>query len=175
MPFIEHDLKTLLADMPHPFLQSEVKTLMMQLISAVGHCHANWIVSSPHPHCLNRKTDKQLHRDLKTSNLLMNNRGQIKVADFGLARKFGDPLGEMTQLVVTLWYRFVHLLIMPYPTDGRSPELLLGAKEYTTAVDMWSVGCIFAELMQKEPLFAGRGEIDQINKVSHLHARYGFG
>lgn len=82
----------------------------------------------------------------------MTNRGQIKVADFGLARKFGDPLGEMTQLVVTLWYR--------------SPELLLGAKEYTTAVDMWSVGCIFAELLQKEPLFPGRGEIDQLNRVS---------
>ena len=97
----------------------------------------------------------------------MNNRGQIKVADFGLARKFGDPLGEMTQLVVTLWYRSVLApcwevsLLM-----ARSPELLLGAKEYTTAVDMWSVGCIFAELMQKEPLFTGRGEIDQINKVS---------
>ncbi|RSH83893.1 hypothetical protein EHS25_005137 [Saitozyma podzolica] len=136
MPFIEHDLKTLLADMPHPFLQSEVKTIMLQLLSAVAYCHANWI----------------LHRDLKTSNLLMNNRGRIKVADFGLARKFGDPLGEMTQLVVTLWYR--------------SPELLLGGKEYSTAVDMWSVGCIFAELIQKEPLFPGRGEIDQINKAS---------
>ncbi|WVQ82599.1 hypothetical protein IAT38_004729 [Cryptococcus sp. DSM 104549] len=141
MPFIEHDLKTLLADMPHPFLQSEVKTIMIQLLSAVAHCHANWI----------------LHRDLKTSNLLMNNRGQIKVADFGLARKFGDPLGEMTQLVVTLWYR--------------SPELLLGAKEYTTAVDMWSVGCIFAELMQGEPLFPGRGEIDQINRIYTLLGR----
>jgi cell division cycle 2-like protein len=104
MPFIEHDLKTLLADMPHPFLQSEVKTLMMQLMSAVGHCHANWIVRSPLP-TLAYTSDDQLHRDLKTSNLLMNNRGQIKVADFGLARKFGDPLGEMTQLVVTLWYR----------------------------------------------------------------------
>ncbi|WVQ94241.1 hypothetical protein IAU59_001319 [Kwoniella sp. CBS 9459] len=141
MPFIEHDLKTLLADMPHPFIQSEVKTIMRQLLSAVAHCHANWIV----------------HRDLKTSNLLMNNRGQIKVADFGLARKFGDPLGEMTQLVVTLWYR--------------SPELLLGAKEYTTAVDMWSVGCIFAELMQGEALFPGRGEIDQINKIFSLLGR----
>ncbi|ORY26512.1 putative cell division cycle 2, partial [Naematelia encephala] len=138
MPFIEHDLKTLLADMPHPFLQSEIKTMMKQILSAVAHCHANWI----------------LHRDLKTSNLLMNNRGQIKVADFGLARKFGDPLGEMTQLVVTLWYR--------------SPELLLGAKEYTTAVDMWSVGCIFAELMTSEPLFPGRGEIDQINRIYTL-------
>ncbi|KAK4686988.1 hypothetical protein P7C73_g3139, partial [Tremellales sp. Uapishka_1] len=135
MPFIEHDLKTLLADMPHPFLQSEVKTLMLQILSAVAHCHANWI----------------LHRDLKTSNLLMNNRGQIKVADFGLARKFGDPLGDMTQLVVTLWYR--------------APELLLESKDYTTAVDVWSIGCIFAELMQKEALFPGRGEIDQINRV----------
>ncbi|OWZ70477.1 cell division cycle 2-like [Cryptococcus neoformans] len=141
MPFIEHDLKTLLADMPHPFLQSEVKTIMLQLLSAVAHCHANWI----------------LHRDLKTSNLLMNNRGQIKVADFGLARKFGDPLGEMTQLVVTLWYR--------------SPELLLGGKEYTTAVDIWSIGCIFAELMQGEPLFPGRGEIDQINRIFQLLGR----
>ncbi|GHJ89195.1 hypothetical protein NliqN6_5597 [Naganishia liquefaciens] len=141
MPFIEHDLKTLLDNMPNPFLQSEVKTLLSQLLSAVAHCHSNWI----------------LHRDLKTSNLLMNNRGQIKVADFGLARKFGDPLGEMTQLVVTLWYR--------------SPELLLGAKDYSTAVDMWSVGCIFAELMQKQPLFPGRGEIDQIGLIFKLLGR----
>jgi serine/threonine protein kinase len=100
----------------------------------------------------------------------MNNRGQIKVADFGLARKFGDPLGEMTQLVVTLWYRYAPVVpSAPTHTDSeanRSPELLLGAKDYSTAVDMWSVGCIFAELMQKQPLFPGRGEIDQIGLVS---------
>lgn len=91
MDFIEHDLKTLLTLMPSPFLQSEIKTLLSQLLSAVAHCHKNWI----------------LHRDLKTSNLLMNNRGTIKVADFGLARRFGDPVGVggLTQLVVTLWYR----------------------------------------------------------------------
>lgn len=95
MDFIEHDLKSLLTMMPSPFLQSEIKTLMLQLLSAVGHCHSNWI----------------LHRDLKTSNLLMNNRGTIKVADFGLARRYGDPVGVggMTQLVVTLWYRYVVL------------------------------------------------------------------
>lgn len=87
----------------------------------------------------------------------MNNRGQLKVADFGLARRFGDPLGDMTQLVVTLWYR--------------APELLLGARTYTTAVDMWSVGCIFAELLQKEPLFPGRGEIDQLNRILTLLGR----
>lgn len=91
MDFIEHDLKSLLTLMPSPFLQSEIKTLMLQLLSAVAHCHSQWI----------------LHRDLKTSNLLMNNRGTIKVADFGLARRYGDPVGVggMTQLVVTLWYR----------------------------------------------------------------------
>ena len=101
MDFIEHDLKTLLSLMPQPFLQSEVKTLLHQLLSATHHCHANWI----------------LHRDLKTSNLLMNNRGQIKVADFGLARKFGEPLGEMTQLVVTLWYRSVVFCLHHLPRD----------------------------------------------------------
>jgi hypothetical protein len=101
MDFIEHDLKTLLATMPTPFLASEVKTLVLQLLSAIALCHDNWIV----------------HRDLKTSNLLMNNRGQIKVADFGLARTYGDPLGDMTQLVVTLWYRFVHHLVSHSVTD----------------------------------------------------------
>lgn len=135
MEFVEHDLKALMESMTSPFLQSEIKTLMHQLLSAVACLHENWIV----------------HRDLKTSNLLMNNRGQIKVADFGLARRFGHPLGHMTQLVVTLWYR--------------APELLLGATEYDRAIDMWSVGCIFAELVNKEPLFPGKGEIDQLSLV----------
>ncbi|KAM0789457.1 hypothetical protein ACM66B_000279 [Microbotryomycetes sp. NB124-2] len=141
MDFVEHDLKTLLSTMPTPFLASEIKTLMMQLLSAMALCHDNWII----------------HRDLKTSNLLMNNRGQIKVADFGLARTYGDPLGDMTQLVVTLWYR--------------APELLFGATEYSTAVDMWSIGCIFGELILKEPLLPGKGEIDQVSKIFKLLGR----
>ncbi|KAF5375005.1 hypothetical protein D9758_000129 [Tetrapyrgos nigripes] len=140
MDFIEHDLKSLLTLMPSPFLQSEIKTLMLQLLSAVNHCHSNWI----------------LHRDLKTSNLLMNNRGMIKVADFGLARRYGDPVGVggMTQLVVTLWYR--------------APEILLGAATYSTAVDMWSVGCIFAELLLKEPLFQAQGEMELLSMIFKL-------
>ncbi|SCV69878.1 BQ2448_1272 [Microbotryum intermedium] len=141
MDFVEHDLKTLLATMLTPFLASEIKTLLLQLLSAIAVCHDNWII----------------HRDLKTSNLLMNNRGQIKVADFGLARTYGDPLGDMTQLVVTLWYR--------------APELLFGATEYTTAVDMWSIGCIFGELILKEPLLPGKGEIDQVAKIFKLLGR----
>ncbi|KAG0125621.1 kinase-like domain-containing protein [Tuber indicum] len=138
MDFIEHDLKTLSEDMQEPFLQSEVKTLMLQLVSATALMHSRWIV----------------HRDLKTSNLLMNNRGQIKVADFGLARYTGDPMPPLTQLVVTLWYR--------------SPELLLGAKEYGTTVDMWSIGCIFGELLLKEPLLRGKNEVDQLAKIFDL-------
>jgi len=138
MDFIEHDLKTLLSVMPTPFLQSEIKTLLLQLLSAVAHCHSNWV----------------LHRDLKTSNLLMNNRGSIKVADFGLARQFGDPLGDMTQLVVTLWYR--------------APELLLGETSYSTAIDMWSVGCIFGELVLKEPVFQAKGEIEMLGMIFKL-------
>ncbi|WFD31240.1 cyclin-dependent kinase [Malassezia sp. CBS 17886] len=138
MEFVEHDVKTLLATMRTPFLHSEIKTLMQQILSAVEWMHSRWIV----------------HRDLKTSNLLMTNRGCIKIADFGLARMFGDPPAEMTDLVVTLWYR--------------APELLLGADHYDTAVDIWSLGCIFGELLRREPLFPGRNESDQFVRICRL-------
>ncbi|KAL8791082.1 MAG: hypothetical protein Q9213_000289 [Squamulea squamosa] len=138
MDFLEHDLKTLQEDMMEPFLPSEIKTLLLQLTSAVEHLHSNWI----------------LHRDLKTSNILMNNRGQIKIADFGMARYYGDPPPKLTQLVVTLWYR--------------GPELLLGADKYGAEVDMWSVGCIFGELLLKEPLLQGKNEVDELTKIFEL-------
>uniref|UniRef100_A0A8C5EB73 Cyclin-dependent kinase 11B-like n=1 Tax=Gouania willdenowi TaxID=441366 RepID=A0A8C5EB73_GOUWI len=135
MNYVEHDLKSLMETMKQPFLPGEVKTLMIQLLRGVRHLHDNWI----------------LHRDLKTSNLLLSHKGILKIGDFGLAREYGSPLKPYTPVVVTLWYR--------------SPELLLGAKEYSTAVDMWSVGCIFGELLTQKPLFPGKSEIDQINKV----------
>ena len=84
----------------------------------------------------------------------MNNRGQIKIADFGMARYYGDPPPKLTQLVVTLWYR--------------GPELLLGTDKYGAAVDMWSVGCIFGELLTKEPLLQGKNEVDQLSKIFEL-------
>ena len=138
MEFVDHDIKGLMEDMKHPFLQSEVKTLMQHLLLAVAHLHDNWII----------------HRDLKTSNLLLNNDGLLKVADFGLARMFGSPPGKMTQTVVTLWYR--------------APELLLGARDYGTAIDMWSVGCIMAEFLLYEPLFPGRSEIEMLDRMFKL-------
>lgn len=135
MDFSEHDLKTLLDDMREPFLPSETKTLMLQVLSGLGFLHSQWI----------------MHRDLKTSNLLINNRGELKIADFGMARYYGDPPPKLTQLVVTLWYR--------------SPELLLGAEKYGTEIDMWSIGCIFGELLTKEPLLQGKNEVEQVSKV----------
>jgi cell division cycle 2-like protein len=138
MEYMEHDLKALMETMKQPFSQSEVKCLMLQLLEGTKYLHDNWV----------------LHRDLKTSNLLLNNRGELKICDFGLARQYGSPLKPYTHLVVTLWYR--------------APELLLGAKQYSTAIDMWSLGCIMAELLSKEPLFNGKTEFDQLDKIFRI-------
>ncbi|KAH6830134.1 Protein kinase superfamily protein [Perilla frutescens var. hirtella] len=138
MEYMEHDLKALMETMKQPFSQSEVKCLMLQLLEGVKYLHDNWV----------------LHRDMKTSNLLLNNRGELKICDFGLARQYGSPLKPYTHLVVTLWYR--------------APELLLGAKQYSTAIDMWSLGCIMAELLSKEPLFNGKTEVEQLDKIFRI-------
>lgn len=135
MDYVEHDLKALMQARKEPFSQSEVKCLMLQLLEGVNYLHDNWV----------------LHRDLKTSNLLLNNKGELKICDFGMSRQYGTPVKPYTALVVTLWYR--------------APELLLGAKEYSTAVDMWSVGCIMAELLAGKPLFDGKTELEQLNKI----------
>lgn len=136
MEFMDHELKTVIEN--SKFTVAEVKCLMQQLLSAVAYLHANFV----------------MHRDLKTSNLLLNNQGELKICDFGLARKYGDPLRPYTHLVVTLFYR--------------APELLLGQDTYSAAIDMWSVGCIMAELILRSPLFPGANEIDQVEKIVSL-------
>uniref|UniRef100_A0A7I4Y4L6 cyclin-dependent kinase n=1 Tax=Haemonchus contortus TaxID=6289 RepID=A0A7I4Y4L6_HAECO len=138
MEFVEHDMKNLMDTMHKRgkrFSQGEQKTLMRQLLSGLKHLHDSWI----------------LHRDLKTSNLLFSHKGILKIADFGLAREYGDPLRPYTAVVVTLWYR--------------APELLLGQKLYSTPIDLWSVGCIMGEFVLLKPLFPGNGELDEINKI----------
>ena len=138
MEFAEHDLKGLMETMTKPFTIPEVKCLMLQLLGGVSYLHDNWV----------------LHRDLKTSNILVNNRGELKICDFGLARQYSDPLRPYTHMVVTLWYR--------------APELLLGQRLYSTGVDVWSLGCIMGELLCKDPLFQGKTEIDQIDRIFRL-------
>lgn len=141
MDFVEHDLKSLMETMREKkqvFLPGEVKCLMQQLLRAIAYLHDNWI----------------LHRDLKTSNLLLSHNGILKVGDFGLAREYGSPLKQYTSVVVTLWYR--------------APELLLGIKEYSTHIDVWSIGCIFGELLLMEPLFTGKSDQDQLSIIFKL-------
>ncbi|CAI9118490.1 OLC1v1020068C1 [Oldenlandia corymbosa var. corymbosa] len=136
MEYIKHDLKAVMENAnQQPFSESEVKRLMRQLLKGVKYLHQNWI----------------LHRDLKPANILIKeNRRKVKICDFGLARGYGSPSKPYTQTVVTLLYR--------------APELLLGAKEYSTAIDMWSLGCIMAELLIRKPLFGGKHEKNQKNE-----------
>ena len=109
MEYCEQDLASLLDNMPNHFSEAQVKCIMLQLFDGLDYMHDHYII----------------HRDLKVSNLLMNDNGCVKIADFGLARTFSIPNGPMTPKVVTLWYR--------------APELLLGAKLQTTAIDIWFV------------------------------------
>ena len=94
---------------------------------------------------------KILHRDLKPQNLLISKEGILKLADFGLARASGIPVKNYTNEVVTLWYR--------------PPDVLLGSKHYTTSIDIWSIGCIFVEMVNMLPLFPGNSEGDELKRI----------
>ncbi|CAM9403977.1 unnamed protein product [Discosporangium mesarthrocarpum] len=133
--YCEHDLADLLDSTKKPFSEAEIKRIMLQLLSAMEYLHDHWII----------------HRDIKMSNLLYNNKGQLKLADFGLARTYGHSPQEMTPKVVTLWYR--------------CPELLLGASSYSPLVDVWATGCILGELLLGKPLMPGKSDLDQLNKI----------
>ncbi|SCV04229.1 LANO_0G08944g1_1 [Lachancea nothofagi CBS 11611] len=133
LEFLPADLEMIIKDTSILFTQADIKSWLLMTLRGVHHCHRNFI----------------LHRDLKPNNLLLAPDGQLKLADFGLARNMGSPQEFLTSNVVTRWYR--------------APELLFGAKHYTGAVDMWSVGVIFAELMLRIPYLPGKDDIDQID------------
>jgi len=108
------------------------KELCFQLLIGINYCHQKGI----------------MHRDLKPQNLLIENEIKLKIADFGLSRNFCIPIGKFTHEVVTLWYR--------------SPEILLGAKCYSTPIDLWSIGCIYVEMLTGRPFFCGENELEQL-------------
>ncbi|XAR67861.1 Cyclin-dependent kinase [Bertholletia excelsa] len=137
--YMEHDLAGLAAVQKNKFTEPQIKCFMKQLLSGLEHCHNNGV----------------LHRDIKGSNLLIDNDGILKIADFGLA-SFYDPQHKqpMTSRVVTLWYR--------------PPELLLGATYYGVGIDLWSAGCILAELLAGKPIMPGRTEVEQLHKIFKL-------
>jgi negative regulator of the PHO system len=132
-----------------------VRSFMYQLLKGTAFCHENRV----------------LHRDLKPQNLLINRKGELKLGDFGLARAFGVPVNtfsnEVSRMhsflssialtllqVVTLWYR--------------APDVLLGSRTYSTSIDVWSCGCIFAEMIQGTPLFRGRDNQDQLLHIMKI-------
>ncbi|WOL12682.1 putative serine/threonine-protein kinase [Canna indica] len=137
--YMEHDLAGLAARSSVRFTEPQVKCFMKQLLAGLSHCHSRGV----------------LHRDIKGSNLLIDNNGILRIGDFGLATFFSpDQKQQLTSRVVTLWYR--------------PPELLLGATEYDVAVDLWSSGCILAELLAGRPIMPGRTEVEQLHKIFKL-------
>mmetsp|Transcript_41805 Transcript_41805/g.50131 ORF Transcript_41805/g.50131 Transcript_41805/m.50131 type:complete len:1006 (-) Transcript_41805:40-3057(-) len=152
LEYVEHDLAGLM-DMSYSFTEVQVKCIFKQLLSVLDYMHKN----------------RYVHRDIKCSNILLTSRFQLKLADFGLARSIddsyrvfdnssntgGDSLSyskaEYTNKVITLWYR--------------PPELLLGETRYDTSVDIWSAGCILAELILGRPLFAGKSDMEQLELI----------
>lgn len=144
--YMEHDLNGILAHPQVHFTPAHLKSLAQQLFSGLDYLHRRAAV---------------LHRDLKGSNILLNNAGRLKLADFGLARFYakrrragGAAGGDYTNRVVTLWYR--------------PPELLFGETQYGSEVDMWGAGCIFVELFVKRPVFQSETELEQVRAITDV-------
>ena len=136
--FLDQDLKMYMSHIKQPFSPLLLKSYVNQLLVGIEHCHSH----------------RMMHRDLKPQNLLIDKAGTLKLADFGLARAFTAQHRTYTHEVVTLWYR--------------APEILLGGKHYSPPMDIWSVGCIFAEMANRKALFPGDSEIDQLFKLFSL-------
>ncbi|KAK4981014.1 serine/threonine protein kinase, CMGC, CDC2/CDK subfamily [Elasticomyces elasticus] len=148
-PYMDHDLSGMLTNPDIHFSEPQIKCYMQQLLEGLRYLHASRI----------------LHRDMKAANILINNRGVLQIADFGLARHYDDPVPqvgqgngdarrEYTTLVVTRWYR--------------PPELLLQLRRYTPAIDMWGAGCVFGEMFEGSPILEGKTDLNQAEQIFEL-------
>lgn len=135
LEFLTADLEHLIKDKSILFSPSDVKSWLLMTLRGLHYLHSRFI----------------LHRDLKPNNLLLSSTGVLKLADFGLARDFGQAYANMSPNVVTRWYR--------------APELFLGAKNYSTGIDLWAIGCIFAELLLRTPYMPGENDMGQLNII----------
>jgi len=129
------DLEEIIRDRTIFITSAEIKGCMQMVLKGMEACHRHYT----------------LHRDIKPNNILLGTDGQFKLADFGLARIHGSPNPRLTHVVVTRWYR--------------APELLFGARQYGAAIDIWAVGCVFAELLRREPYLPGDSDIDQLTRI----------
>ncbi|GAB6028364.1 Cyclin-Dependent Kinase 7 [Chamberlinius hualienensis] len=133
--FMDTDLEVIIKDTNIVLTPAHIKAYTLMTLKGLEYLHLNWI----------------LHRDLKPNNLLVDEKGILKIADFGLAKYFGSPNRVYTHQVVTRWYR--------------APELLFGSRLYSTGIDLWAVGCVLAELLLRTPLFPGDTDLDQLTKI----------
>lgn len=133
--YMDTDLEVIVKDTSIVLTPANIKAYLLMTLLGLEYLHANWI----------------LHRDLKPNNLLVNEQGVLKIADFGLAKFYGSPNRVYTHQVVTRWYR--------------SPELLFGARIYSTGIDIWAIGCILAELLLRVPFFPGESDLDQLSRI----------
>ncbi|KAK8518260.1 hypothetical protein V6N12_017413 [Hibiscus sabdariffa] len=133
--FMETDLEAVIRDRNIFLSPADIKSYIQMTLKGLAFCHKKWV----------------LHRDMKPNNLLIGSNGQLKLADFGLARIFGSPDRRFTHQVFARWYR--------------APELLFGTKQYGSGVDVWAAACIFAELLLRRPFLQGSSDIDQLGKI----------
>lgn len=133
--YMDTDLEVIIRDPSIVLTPGHIKAYAIMTLQGLEYLHLHWI----------------LHRDLKPNNLLINEKGLLKITDFGLAKAFGSPNRVLTHQVVTRWYR--------------SPELLFGARLYGTGVDIWAVGCIIAELLLRVPFLQGDTDLGQLTKI----------
>lgn len=137
--YMQSDLTSIISRLDMRLSEAQIKCYMQQLLAGLQHCHQRYI----------------LHRDIKGSNLLIDKNGMLKIADFGLANHFNPENKRcLTSRVVTLWYR--------------APELLLGATDYGIGIDLWSAGCLMAEMFTGRPILPGRTEVEQLHKIFKL-------